>query len=108
MRKKRSGRRKSERRRKENVKRKRAGLRRMKQIVKMWMQAKLTSTEKTRKGRRTKIGNIVSDIIVPLMMVVLIKMRERSLRSPANTVVTERNQGRHVNVLVDACDFVFF
>lgn len=66
------------------------------------------STEKTRKGTKTKIGNIGSDIIVPLMMVLLIKMRERSLRSPANMAVTEKNQGRHVNVLIDACGFVFF
>lgn len=66
------------------------------------------STERTRKGKKTKIGNIGSDIIVPLMMVGLIKMRERSLRSPANMVVTEKNQGRQVNVLIDACDFVFF
>lgn len=58
------------------------------------------STEKTRKGTKTKIENIGSDIIVPLMMVLLIKMRERSLRSPVNMAVTEKNQGRHVNVLV--------
>lgn len=72
------------------------------------MQAKLMSTEKTRKGKKTKTGNIGSGIIVPLMMVVLIRMRERSLRSPANMVVTEKSQGRHVNALIDACDFVFF
>lgn len=72
------------------------------------MQAKLMATEKIRKEKKRKIGSTGSGIIVPLMMVVLIKMRERSLRSHANIVATEKNQGRHVNLLVDACDFVIF
>ena len=71
------------------------------------MQTKLVSTEK-RKGKKTKTGNVGSGIIVPLMMVVLIKMRERSLRSLANVAVTEKSQGRHVNILVDACDTVLY
>lgn len=63
--------------------------------LRMWILWKVLGTKTTKKGRRTKRGNIGSGIRAQPMMLVLIKKTKRRQRSPVDMAVTEKNQERY-------------